>query len=534
MAYQALYRKFRPKVFGDVIGQSHITNTLSNQIKALNFGHAYLFTGTRGTGKTSSAKIFSRAVNCLDPNEGNPCNECEVCKGILDESLMDVIEMDAASNNSVDDIREIRENVKYPPSKGKYKVYIIDEVHMLSQGAFNALLKTLEEPPSYVIFILATTEPQKIPNTILSRCQRYDFKRVSNKDLLGRLEYICQEENMAYELTALNIIVELAEGAVRDALSLLDQCMSFATEKIDDSLILESLGLVQDDLLIGLIEAVYNRDGNAALSIIQEIIDNGKDIVQFLKSLIQFMRHIMIIKTSGQATTIIDTTYERLEKMQKLSDELDMNFILRFLEILHGIISETKQSTNKRILLEMGIIKTIQPKYEESYEALIDRITALEKQLKNGVVVKENKKAEIEPKEKPKAKPKAVKKAPMSSSESSEEFGKIKAQWEEILRRVRKTNATVYALLIEGKPLYISARNLTIGFGSEFAFHMIRLSNPDNSVVVDGIINEMFETDLSIKCIEVNGLEEEDQNQEEEPESDDFFEGFENVLEIED
>lgn len=534
MAYQALYRKFRPTVFGDVIGQSHITNTLSNQIKAGSFGHAYLFTGTRGTGKTSSAKIFSRSVNCLNPNEGNPCNECEICKGILDESLMDVIEMDAASNNSVEDIREIRENVKYPPSKGKYKVYIIDEVHMLSQGAFNALLKTLEEPPSYVIFILATTEPQKIPNTILSRCQRYDFKRVSNKDLLGRLEFICQAEEVEYETSALNIIVELAEGAVRDALSLLDQCMSFVSDKIDDELIQESLGLVQDDLLIGLIESVYNRDGNKALSIIQEIIDNGKDIVQFLKSMIQFLRHVMILKTSGSTTSIIDTTDERLEKMQKLAEMLDMNFILRLLEIFHQIISESKQSTNKRILLEMGIIKAIQPKYEESYEALIDRITALETQLKNGVVVKEDSEKKVEKKAEPKPKTKAVKKVPVSSGEASDEFNAIKGQWDEVLRRVKKTNPTVYALIIEGKPLYITARNLNLGFKSEFAFHMIRLSNPEESKVVDSIINEMFDTDLSIKCIEVNGLEEDAEEEVEASEETDFFEGFENVLEIED
>ena len=231
--HKALYRVYRPKTFEDVVGQEHIVKTLKNQIKNNNIGHAYLFSGTRGTGKTSTAKIFARAVNCLNPINEEPCNECEICRDTLNDNIMDVVEIDAASNNSVDDIRELRESVKYTPSKAKYKVYIIDEVHMLSQGAFNALLKTLEEPPSYVIFILATTEPHKIPATILSRCQRFDFKRVSSKDIAARMAYICEKEDIEVEDKALNLIARNSQGALRDALSILDQCMSFGNDKID-------------------------------------------------------------------------------------------------------------------------------------------------------------------------------------------------------------------------------------------------------------------------------------------------------------
>ena len=258
--HKALYRVYRPKTFEDVVGQEHIVKTLKNQIKNNNIGHAYLFSGTRGTGKTSTAKIFARAVNCLNPINEEPCNECEICIDTLNDNIMDIVEIDAASNNSVDDIRELRESVKYTPSKAKYKVYIIDEVHMLSQGAFNALLKTLEEPPSYVIFILATTEPHKIPATILSRCQRFDFKRVSSKDIADRMSYICEKENIQAEDKALSLIARNSQGALRDALSILDQCMSFGNEKIEHNDVIELLGTVNIDELFELSQSIIDCD----------------------------------------------------------------------------------------------------------------------------------------------------------------------------------------------------------------------------------------------------------------------------------
>ena len=289
--HKALYRVYRPKTFGDVVGQEHIVKTLKNQIKNNNIGHAYLFSGTRGTGKTSTAKIFARAVNCLNPINEEPCNECEICIDTLNDNIMDIVEIDAASNNSVDDIRELRESVKYTPSKAKYKVYIIDEVHMLSQGAFNALLKTLEEPPSYVIFILATTEPHKIPATILSRCQRFDFKRVSSKDIASRMSYICKKENIEAEEKALSLIARNSQGALRDALSILDQCMSFGNEKIEYNDVIELLGTVNIDELFELSQSIIDENTKKSLEILNEFIIWGKDIRNLINDLIDHFRN---------------------------------------------------------------------------------------------------------------------------------------------------------------------------------------------------------------------------------------------------
>ena len=261
--YQALYRQYRPKTFDEVLGQEHITTTLKNQIQSGNIGHAYLFSGTKGTGKTSTAKILSRAVNCLKPVEGNPCNECEICRGILDESIMDIIEMDAASNNSVDDIRELRDKVVYPPSRTKYKIYIIDEVHMLSKGAFNALLKTLEEPPRHLIFLLATTEKERLPQTILSRCQRFDFKRITTKDIVSNMKNICHELNISVEEKALKLIARNSDGAMRDALSLLDQCISYKGENLSYQDAIDILGIANTDLLFSIVDDVRRKSYKA-------------------------------------------------------------------------------------------------------------------------------------------------------------------------------------------------------------------------------------------------------------------------------
>ena len=293
--HKALYRVYRPKTFEDVVGQEHIVKTLKNQIKNNNIGHAYLFSGTRGTGKTSTAKIFARAVNCLNPINEEPCNECEICVDTLNDNIMDIVEIDAASNNSVDDIRELRESVKYTPSKAKYKVYIIDEVHMLSQGAFNALLKTLEEPPSYVIFILATTEPHKIPATILSRCQRFDFKRVSSKDIADRMSYICEKENIQAEDKALSLIARNSQGALRDALSILDQCMSFGNDKIEYNDVIELLGTVNIDELFQLSQSIIDEDTKKSLQILNEFIIWGKDIRNLINDLIDHLFYLLLL-----------------------------------------------------------------------------------------------------------------------------------------------------------------------------------------------------------------------------------------------
>ena len=315
--YQALYSRYRPKTFDELLGQDHITTTIKNQIKNGNIGHAYLFSGTRGTGKTSAAKIFSRAVNCLDSEDGNPCNKCASCKEILEETTMDVIEMDAASNNSVEDIRDLRDKVIYPPASIKYKVYIIDEVHMLSKGAFNALLKTLEEPPKHLIFILATTEPEKLPQTILSRCQRFDFKRITTQDLIHNMEKILRELDIEVEDRVLSLIARNADGAMRDALSLLDQCVSYEDKNISYEDAINILGIANRDLIFNMVDDIKEKRLEKVLMTVDEIIQEGKDIQQFIKDLIDHFRNLMIVKSSKNPSNILDRKITRLKSSQR-------------------------------------------------------------------------------------------------------------------------------------------------------------------------------------------------------------------------
>ena len=296
MGYTALYRKFRPQTFGEMVGQEHITRTLRNQIIANRVGHAYLFNGGRGTGKTTSAKVLARAINCLNPQDGEPCNECEICKSALNGSLTDIVEMDAASNNSVEDIRSIREEVNFLPTKAKYRVYIIDEVHMLSQGAFNALLKTLEEPPEHVKFILATTEPQKLPATILSRCQRFDFKRISDEDIIKRLQIVCEQSNIEITKQALNIIATLSEGAMRDALSILERCMQGGENSIDEDKIKELVGIPKISYIYGITEAIIEYNIDKAMESITMVLDEGKDLNNLLWEIIKYIKDILMVK----------------------------------------------------------------------------------------------------------------------------------------------------------------------------------------------------------------------------------------------
>ena len=318
MAYTALYRTFRPIKFADMVGQDHITKTLKNQIMAERVGHAYLFNGGRGTGKTSSAKILARAVNCLNLQDGEPCNECEICKEILNGSLTDVVEMDAASNNSVEDIRTIRDEVNFLPTKAKYRVYIIDEVHMLSVGAFNALLKTLEEPPEHVKFILATTEPQKLPTTILSRCQRFDFKKISNEDVIKRLKIICNEANIKINEEALNIIAVLSEGAMRDAISILERCSQESTEEITANVVKDLVGIPNLQYINKISKAILQNNEIDALSAVDEVINEGKDLYNFLWEIIKYIKDILVYKATGNLSLY---SIEELEDIKKIVEQ---------------------------------------------------------------------------------------------------------------------------------------------------------------------------------------------------------------------
>jgi len=354
MGYTALYRKFRPITFGEMVGQDAITRTLKNQIIAGRVGHAYLFNGGRGTGKTSAAKILARAVNCLNPIDGEPCNECEICKGAINGSLTDIVEMDAASNNSVEDIRSIREEVNFLPTKAKYRVYIIDEVHMLSTGAFNALLKTLEEPPEHVKFILATTEPQKLPATILSRCQRFDFKRISNENLIKRLEIVCKESEINVTKEALNIIATLSEGAMRDALSILERCVQDGENNIDEEKIKELVGIPKLTHISKIAQGIILKDVDTSIETIGQILEEGKDLNNLLWELIKYIKDILIFKSNGKLELYNE---EDLKVLKEISEQITKQRAINLIYELSELENDMKTSTQRVIVFQAGIIK---------------------------------------------------------------------------------------------------------------------------------------------------------------------------------
>lgn len=369
MSYQALYRKWRPTAFSDVKGQDHIVTTLRNQIKSDRIGHAYLFCGTRGTGKTTIAKIFAKAVNCEHPIDGNPCGECPACKAIAAGTSMNVIEIDAASNNGVDNIREIRDEVQYSPTEGKYKVYIIDEVHMLSIGAFNALLKTLEEPPSYVIFILATTEAHKIPITILSRCQRYDFHRISIETISDRLSELMKAENINVEERAIRYIAKAADGSMRDALSLIDQCIAFYLgQDLKYENVLEVLGAVDTAVFENMLALIMSSDAAGCMQLIEQLIMQGRELGQFVNDFIWYLRNLLLVKTTddeSKLADIIDVSEDSLAQLKADSSKIDEGTLMRYIRVLSDLSNELKFSTQKRIKLEVTIIKMCKPSMEK-------------------------------------------------------------------------------------------------------------------------------------------------------------------------
>lgn len=400
MAYQALYRKWRPSEFEEVKGQEHIVTTLKNQIKADRIGHAYLFCGTRGTGKTTVAKIFAKAVNCEHPVDGSPCGECPSCKAITAGTSMNVIEIDAASNNGVDNIREIRDEVQYSPTEGRFKVYIIDEVHMLSIGAFNALLKTLEEPPSYVIFILATTEAHKIPITILSRCQRYDFHRISIETIAQRLSQLMQAENIQVEEKAIRYVAKVADGSMRDALSLLDQCIAFYLgQDLKYENVLEVLGAVDTSIFSEMLQYILKADTYGCMQLLENIIMQGRDLGQFVSDFVWYLRNLLLIKTTNDEAKIedvIDVSADHLKQLKEEAKLVDADTLMRYIRVLSELANELKFSTQKRIKVEVALIKLTRPAMEQRQDLsdIISRVTLLEQEmqdtlqkLKNGVVV---------------------------------------------------------------------------------------------------------------------------------------------------
>ena len=385
MSYTALYRKFRPDEFEDVKGQDAIVRTLKNQINADRIGHAYLFCGTRGTGKTTVAKIFAKAVNCEHPVDGSPCGECAMCKSIAAGTSMNVIEIDAASNNGVDNLREIREEVTYRPTEGKYKVYIIDEVHMLSIGAFNALLKTLEEPPEYVIFILATTEAHKIPITILSRCQRYDFKRISIETIAARLRELIDKEGWDVEDKAVRYIAKMADGSMRDSLSLLDQCAAFyMNETLTYDHVLEVLGAVDTEVFSRLLRQLLAMDVHQVIETVDELVMQGRELSQLAADFTWYLRNLLLVKSSDNMEDVLDVSSENLALLKEEAQMIDSDTLIRYIRIFSDLTNQLKYATQKRVLLEVTLIKLCRPAMDQNKDALLDRIRAIEKQLEEG------------------------------------------------------------------------------------------------------------------------------------------------------
>lgn len=504
MSYTALYRKFRPKDFEDVKGQEHIVTTLKNQIKADRIGHAYLFCGTRGTGKTTIAKILARAVNCEHPVDGNPCNTCKTCRAILEGTSMNVIEIDAASNNGVDNIREIREEVAYRPTEGRYKVYIIDEVHMLSTGAFNALLKTLEEPPSYVIFILATTEAHKIPITILSRCQRYDFRRITVETIANRLTELMEKEGNDVEEKAIRYIAKAADGSMRDALSLLDQCIAFYLgETLTYEKVLENLGAVDTDIFSGLLRKILRQDTAGAVKTLEEIILQGKEMGQFVTDFIWYLRNLLLIGSSEHPEEAVDVSAENLEKMKEESAMMDAETLMRYIRVFSELSNQIKYASQKRVLVEIALIKLCQPVMETNLDSLYDRVRVLEEKLKNGVVaappvsqgvtdtsVKTAEHTKTEPQ------PKPEKAAP-------EDLQYVRQNWNAI---IRDTKGLLQQMLLESTPKYDGSTGEPVLY-VEFRNFLAKtcMDSPDSMEMLKNAIRKKIGKDIEIKMILKDG-----------------------------
>lgn len=503
MSYVALYRKFRPQNFEDVKGQEHIVTTLKNQIKADRIGHAYLFCGTRGTGKTTIAKILAKAVNCEHPVDGSPCNECETCKAISAGTSMNVIEIDAASNNGVDNIREIREEVAYRPTEGRYKVYIIDEVHMLSTGAFNALLKTLEEPPSYVIFILATTEAHKIPITILSRCQRYDFRRITVDTISERLSELMEKEGTEVEEKAIRYIAKAADGSMRDALSLLDQCIAFYLgEKLTYEKALDVLGAVDMEVFSELLRKVLTQDTAGSIKTLEELIVQGRELGQFVNDFVWYMRNLLLVKTSDVPEDAVDVSAENLERLKEESEMLDTETLMRYIRVFSELSNQIRYASQKRVLVEIALIKLCQPVMETNLDSLFDRIRVLEEKMEKGIpVLTESQKASTralpqpelfgeEPQEQEAVKPQKA--APQDLQYIQKNWTAIVRETSGLLKQMLKEATPKYNVNSDEPILYIEFHN----FQAE-----ICTKNPDTIPLLKKIIREKTGKEVEIQFV---------------------------------
>ena len=517
MGYTALYREWRPKNFEDVVGQEHITTTLKNEIIHDRIAHAYLFCGTRGTGKTSTAKVMAKALNCLDLRDGEPCNECEMCRKINDGLAIDVTELDAASNNGIDKIRDIIDDTKYPPQESKFKVYIMDEVHMLSVGAVNAFLKTLEEPPKNVIFILATTDPQKLPITILSRCQRFDFKRINQKEICARLRKITDSQNVECEQKSLELISRVCDGAMRDALSILDQAIAMGDNEIKYEDLISILGLVTNEYLFDITNAITDRNIEKAMLIVDKMVYAGKDIQLFIKDLINHFRNLLMVKVTKNPEEVLDMSIENITLIKEQGRKIRVEEIMRIIRILQEAENNSKMSKQSRLYLELSIIKMCKIEYDTSSEVILTRINKLEENLKSGKIqiLENNDGSRSENQEKMnttnnKGKNtlnKTVVKKEDSEPEdvninSSLTIDDVGRAWTEILEKFKSRRAMIiYASIVTAKPYSFKNGIVTLEYDSTYAFNKARLEREEYKKIVNEVFSEALNENVAVKYI---------------------------------
>lgn len=511
MAYTALYREWRPRNFADVVGQRHITTTLKNQIINNRIAHAYLLCGTRGTGKTSTAKILAKAVNCLDLKDGEPCNQCEMCKNINAGLAIDVVELDAASHNGVGNIRDIIDEVQYPPREAKYKVYIMDEVHMLSDGAVNAFLKTLEEPPSRTIFILATTDPQKLPITILSRCQRFDFTRIRSEEIFQRLRRIVKEQGVFAEDKSLHLIARMSDGAMRDALSVLDQAISMGNGKVDYDEVIGMLGLVTNEHLLRLTDAMIDKNVERSMKIVDDIVFSGKDIYNFIKEMINHMRNLMMVKVSNNPEDILDMSEENIAALKEQGQKIRIEELMRIIRIFQETEEQSKWSKQTRIYLELAIIKICKIEYDTSKEVILARINKLEDALRNGQITVTSTSAETSGAAQAK-KAQVVKQRRQEETKAQpfEEHNPhstltvdtVRKSWRDMLELLKsRRHMVLYASLMTGEVVGCRDGIVEIKFDEAYAFNKQRLEKDDNKKIVEEIFSQALKEKIRIRYI---------------------------------
>ncbi len=539
MSYIALYRKWRPLLFEDVVGQEHVVKILKNSVCTGRIAHAYLFCGTRGTGKTTMAKIFSRAINCLNPNHGDPCNECDICKGILSGNLLDVIEIDAASNNSVDNVREIRDEVIYTPSRARFKVYIIDEVHMLSPGAFNALLKTLEEPPAHAVFILATTEPHKLPATILSRCQRFDFRRIPTDSIMDRLYKISQASGVDLKKDASKLIAKMSDGALRDAISILDQCISVGNKEICYNDVLGVVGIVNDAFIGELVDAINASDINLILQMIEKLVMDGKDITRFVSDMVLYYRNLLICKITGAPEDILDVSGELLDRMKKQCLALEQNEIMMIIKEFSSLESGLKWSAHPRTMLELSIIKICDGSYSPDKNSILERLAVLENRINNTdfTVKKDSDGSTAQGKKATEAS--KGKKAQKSEAHCENGDSKISSadlktidNWKNIVEELKKSGRMVlYTNLLDTKAVEMDSRIIGIVFKKANGFSKMILSKPENLELIEEILKGRLGREVRVKCIDEEDFIESGKTLEQEDEKDELLEKAQSIAE---